>query len=252
MLIDWFTVGAQALNFVVLVWLLKHFLYRPILDAIDAREKGIADRLADANGKTADAQKQREEFDAKDRTFDEQRAALLTRATADAKTEHDRLIDEAQKEGEALRATQAAALKTDGVRLEKQLAGAACDEVFAIARKALSDLAGASLEERMGAVFTQRLSQMDSAAKQTLGSALKNPANTAVVQSAFEMPAAQQAAIRNALNETFSADVRVRFETAPDGVCGIELTAGGQKTGWSIAEYLTALNRRVAVLLDAR
>ena len=43
MLIDWFTVGAQALNFLILVWLLKRFLYKPILDAIDAREKRIAD-----------------------------------------------------------------------------------------------------------------------------------------------------------------------------------------------------------------
>ena len=42
MLIDWFTVGAQVLNFLILVWLLKHFLYKPILNAIDAREKRIA------------------------------------------------------------------------------------------------------------------------------------------------------------------------------------------------------------------
>ena len=42
MLIDWFTVGAQGINFVILVWLLKHFLYKPILGAIDAREKHIA------------------------------------------------------------------------------------------------------------------------------------------------------------------------------------------------------------------
>jgi large-conductance mechanosensitive channel len=38
-LIDWFTVVAQVINFLILVWLLKHFLYQPILDAIDAREK---------------------------------------------------------------------------------------------------------------------------------------------------------------------------------------------------------------------
>ena len=42
MLIDWFTVGAQALNFLILVWLMKRFLYKPILHAIDAREKRIA------------------------------------------------------------------------------------------------------------------------------------------------------------------------------------------------------------------
>ena len=48
MLIDWFTVGAQVLNFLILVWLLKRFLYKPILNAIDAREKRIAAELADA------------------------------------------------------------------------------------------------------------------------------------------------------------------------------------------------------------
>ena len=62
MLIDWFTVGAQALNFIILVWLLKRFLYKPILNAVDAREKRIAAELADANAKKAEAQKERDEF----------------------------------------------------------------------------------------------------------------------------------------------------------------------------------------------
>ena len=39
MLIDWFTICAQALNFLILVWLMKRFLYKPILHAIDEREK---------------------------------------------------------------------------------------------------------------------------------------------------------------------------------------------------------------------
>jgi len=51
MLIDWFTVVAQVVNFLILVWLLKRFLYRPILNAIDAREKRIATKLADAAAK---------------------------------------------------------------------------------------------------------------------------------------------------------------------------------------------------------
>lgn len=65
MLFDWFTVGAQVLNFLVLVWLMKRFLYKPVLDAIDAREKRIAQSLADAALKDAAAQKERDEFQAK-------------------------------------------------------------------------------------------------------------------------------------------------------------------------------------------
>jgi len=56
-LIDWFTVGAQALNFVILVWLMKRFLYKPVLAAIDVREKRIAKEIADADAKKADAQR---------------------------------------------------------------------------------------------------------------------------------------------------------------------------------------------------
>lgn len=65
MLIDWFTVGAQTLNFLILVWLMKRFLYQPVLDAIDAREQRIAQELADAAQKQAQAQQEREEFQKK-------------------------------------------------------------------------------------------------------------------------------------------------------------------------------------------
>jgi F-type H+-transporting ATPase subunit b len=251
MLIDWFTVGAQALNFLVLVWVLKHFLYKPILDAIAAREKGIAAKLADADAKTNEAKKQRSDFEGKNKAFDEQRAGLLSKATDEAKTEHDRLMDEAHKEADGFRATQAASLKNDRARLSKEITRTASDEVFAIARKTLADLATEDLEERVGAVFTRRLGEMDGKAKETMGSALRSLKDPAVVQSAFEMPEAQRATIQNALNETFSAEIRVRFEAAPDRICGIELTANGQKIGWNIAEYLTSLDGKVDALLEA-
>ena len=250
MLIDWFTVGAQALNFLVLVWVLKHFLYKPILDAIAAREKGIAAKLADADAKTKEAQKQRDDFEGKNKAFDEQRAALLSKATEDAKTEHDRLIGDAQKEADGLRTAQAETLKNDEARLGQEITRMAAGEVFAIVRKTLADLATASLEERVGAVFTRRLGEMDGKAKETLGAALRSSKDQPVVQSAFDMPAGQRATIQNALNETFSADIRVRFEAVPDRICGIELTANGQKIGWSIAEYLTSLDRKVGALLN--
>ena len=49
MSIDWVTVLAQIANFLVLLWLLKRFLYRPILNGIDAREAAIAQRISDAD-----------------------------------------------------------------------------------------------------------------------------------------------------------------------------------------------------------
>jgi len=85
--------------------------------------------------------------------------------------------------------------------------------VFAITRKALTDLATASLEERVGEVFYPPTAEMDGKAKETLGAALKTAPEPAVVRSAFELPKDQRAAIQNAVNETFSADIHLRFET---------------------------------------
>jgi F-type H+-transporting ATPase subunit b len=252
MLIDWFTVGAQVLNFLILVGLLQHFFYKPILAAIDAREKRIADQLLGATAKQADAQKEHDEFDRKNKAIDEQRSALLTKATEEAKTEHDRLIGEAKKEADTTRIGQAAALKSDNARLSKEITRTAANEVFGIARKTLSDLSTASLEERMAEVFTRRLREIDAHAKATMKAAIKASSDPVVIRSTFDQPADQKAAIQNAINETFASDVRIRFETASDGVCGIELTAGGQKIAWTITNYLDALNGKIGELLSAQ
>jgi F-type H+-transporting ATPase subunit b len=251
MLIDWFTVGAQALNFLILVWLLKRFLYKPILNAIDLREKGIAAELADAAAKKTEAQKEHDEFNHKNEEFDQQRAALSAKVAAEAKTERARLLAEAGNAADALRTKRADALRGDAHNLSQAISRRTQQEVFAIARKALADLATVSLEERLAEVFSRNVREMDGKAKETIGHALKTSSDPALVRSAFELPADQRAAIQNALNETFSAEVRVRFETAPDLVGGIELSTNGQKVGWNIAAYLASMEKSVEELVSA-
>src|ERR1700691_4973466 len=141
MLIDWFTVGAQVLNFLILVWLLKRFLYKPVLDAIDARESSIAVELETAAAKQAEAQRERDEFKAKNLEFDAQHSALLAKATEQSDADRRRLLDEARKEAEDSRIKYADALRADGARLESKITQLAKDEIFGIARKALADLA---------------------------------------------------------------------------------------------------------------
>ncbi|MHB1307967.1 MAG: F0F1 ATP synthase subunit delta [Limisphaerales bacterium] len=252
MLIDWFTVGAQVLNFLILVWLMKRFLYQPILNAIDAREKRIAQELADADATKAVAMKERAEFQQKNETFAEQRAALWSKATDEAKAERERLLGEARKAADALSAKRQESLANDARNLNQAITRRTQDEVFAIARKALGDLATTSLEERMSEVFTRRLRELSDEAKHVLAEALKTAPEPALVRSAFDLPADQRAAIQHTLNETFAAEVRVRFETAPDLVSGIELSSNGQKVAWSVAGYLASLEEGVGELLKAK
>lgn len=251
MLIDWFTVGAQTLNFLVLVWLLKRFLYKPILDAIDAREKGVAKELADADAKRTDAQRERDEFQHKNEAFDQQRAALLAKAADEARVERQRLLEEARKAAAALADRRHEALQTEARSLNEAISLSARNEVFAIARKVLADLAGATLEERMGEVLIDRLRAMDGHAKACLAEALKTASGPAIVRSTFGLPEAQRAALKSALDETVSTDIQVRFEVAPGLISGVELSANGQKVAWSISDYLKSLERNVDELAQA-
>ena len=249
MLIDWFTVAAQALNFLILVWLMRRFLYKPILHAIDEREKHVATELANADAKKAEAQKEHDEFQQKNTEFDQQRADLMSKATGEAQAERQRLLDEARKAADAASSKRQESLRAEEQNLHQAISRRTQQEVFAIARKTLSDLATVSLEERLGEVFTRRLREMNGNTKDALGKALKTSSDPGIVRSTFDLPADQRAAIQNALNETFSAEVRVRFETAPDLIGGIELTANGQKVAWSIADYLASMEQGVDELL---
>jgi F-type H+-transporting ATPase subunit b len=249
MLIDWFTVGAQVLNFLILVWLLKRFLYKPILHAIEKREKRIAAELANADKIKAEAQKESFEFKHKNEEFDQQRALLLRNATDEAKTERQRLLNAAREAATALSSKRQEALRNDEHNLHQAISRQTQQEVFAIARKALTDLATTSLEERLVEVFTRRLREMDGQVKADLAEALKTSSEPAIVRSAFDLPAEQRAAIQNALNETFSAEIQIQFETAPDLISGIELTTNGQKVAWSITDYLASLEKGVDELL---
>jgi F-type H+-transporting ATPase subunit b len=252
MLIDWFTVGAQALNFIILVWLLKRFLYKPILNAVDAREKRIAAELAAADAKKADSQKEHDEFRHKNDEFDQQRAALLSKALDEVKAERQRLLDDARKAADTLSAKRQETLRSDAHNLSQAIRRRTEKEVFAIARRALTDLASTSLEERMGEVFTRRLRALEGDAKESVSRALKAAPELALMRSAFDLPAEQRATIQNALNETFASEIQVRFETAPDLISGIELITNGQKVAWSIADYLASLEKGVAELLQEK
>lgn len=250
MLIDWFTVGAQVLNFVILVWLLKKFLYKPVLDAIDARESLIAKQIADANAVQATAQAQCESFLQKSTDFDKDRAALLAKAQEDAKAQSIRLMDAARKTADDLKAKQLAAQHEAAASLSHSLGERLRSEVFAIARQTLVELAGADLEVRTTEVFVSHLHTLDGATKAELEAAFKTTGSCAVLRSAFDLPVVQRAVIQDAVNGVFATSITLQFETTADLVGGIELVVGGQKLAWTIAQHLESLQSAVTKLLN--
>jgi len=248
MLIDWFTVLAQVLNFLILIGLLKHFLYKPVRAAIDAREKKVAKEIADADAREAHSQQENEAFTKKNAEFDQQRAGLLVRAIDDAKKESGRLSEEARLAAVASAAEREESWKAeelssrDSVRLRIQ------QEVLAIARRALTDLSGKTLEESVIDLFVRRLGGMADDAKQKLRSAFTASSGPAVIRSAFDLTPLQKSAVEKEVKNLTNPTTEIRYETRSDLIAGIELNAGGQQIGWSISDYLKAIEKGVADL----
>jgi F-type H+-transporting ATPase subunit b len=252
MLIDWFTVAAQAINFLILVWLLKRFLYQPILRAIDAREKRIASELADAAAQKTEAQKARDEFTSKNHEFDQQRASLLNQATEAANAERRRLMDDARKESDIFRAKQQDEVRNNQQTLWRNISRRTQEEIFAVAQKTLSDLAGANLEQQIIGVFIRKLHELDGAQREKMESALKVGTGPLIVRSTFALSTQLRSDVENTVKEVLGEKMQIQFETAPELVAGVELTANGQKVSWSIAEYLKTMKSGIAEILDGQ
>jgi len=249
MLIDWFTVSAQVVNFLILVWLLKRFLYRPILDAIDAREQRIATKIADAEAKDREAQKQQQAYRLKNEAFEQQRNTQINQMQAAVNTERERLLDAARKDSEVLRKRLVQAQRNEQLTLNEELRCRTQKEVFAIARKALCDLAGTALEQRMTEIFIARLRELDAGEITRLKSTFNDSLR---IQTAFKLSAQQQTDIEEQLAEVFGKQKSVEFVIAADLISGIEISANGRKIAWSITDYLGALERSVDELLKPR
>ena len=228
------------------------FLYRPVLDAIDARERRIAARLQDAEEQAAEAGRQREDYRRRGEALERERSALLEKAGEEAEAERRRLIDQARREATDLRARLEEGLRDERRELLAAVSAHARREVFAIARKSLADLASVDLEQRIAETFVERLRGLDGERRERLAAALGESSRPAAVRSAFELPAAQRTAIEEALRQNLGVGDAVRFETVPDLVAGIELATDGHKLTWSLADYLAALEDSVNEVFERK
>jgi F-type H+-transporting ATPase subunit b len=250
MLIDWFTVIAQVVNFLILVWLMKKFLYKPILGAIESREKKIAAELADADKKKQEAKEESDEFKRKNEEIDKERASLLAKASDEANSQGKQMLNEARKTADDLKISREEVLRNDFNNLNQMISDRMQKEVFSITKKVLVDLSGMSLEERMVQVFIHRLKELN---KEKFNEILEASADKPfLIYSAFDLSVENKAEIQNVLNLVFSIEVQIKFKTKPELISGIELVMNGQKLAWSIEEYLVSLENSIGNLVDAK
>jgi len=235
MSIDWITVTAQIANFLVLVWLLKRFLYRPILDGIDAREAEITERMDAATRAKEDAAAVQATFEVKRDALQSEHAKMAEAIRHQAQQERDALLAEAHQRIDRERAAWQAHQDAEAHSFAVKLQRAGGQALLEMTRKALGDLAGTSLEAQMAAHMGSELAAM----KDDVLHAAGEPTE-AIVTSSTTLPDAAQDAFRTALAQHFP-QTKARFVTDPTQAPGVAVQLGGAQIVWSVDSYIEGL-----------
>lgn len=244
MLIDWFTVVAQVVNFLVLVWLLKKFLYARVLRAIETRESKIAKDLTDAAAKEKEAAQQLSRYQAKTREIEQQRESMLAQAKADAEKVRSGLLDSTREQVRQLDARWRADLDRERDAFLRDVRRRAAAQILTIARRTVADLSGMELQECAVRVFLEKLSALGRAEWGRVAH------GEVFVRSAMDLPENTQARIRETIEERAESRVDIRFERDAALGFGLELRGNGWRLGWNSESYLESLEADVARVLE--
>ena len=242
---------ANWVNFFILVWLMAKFLYRPIINAMNEREKRIAANIKDAAEKADVATKEAETYRLKNAEFDKNREAELNKMREEIESLRKSMSAEVKSEVEELRKRWKDELDNERRSLAEDAKRVAAKQFSEFAVHVLKDLADETMEERIASKFVSRIENLSSEDKAKLASAV-GAADSVSLRSSFALSKAAQDKIVAAVKKASGKDaLDVEVKQSADVVCGIELDAGSWSVMWSLASYLDKFSEDLDGALDA-
>ena len=219
MTIDWWTLGFQAVNVVVLVWLLQHFFWRPVAAIIEQRRSTTEKALAGAKEAQDKAEAAMAGIATTRAGFAHEHDAILAAAHAEAENAGKATLAAAKTEAEAHTAAAHAATLAEHDADETAWTGRASQLAIQIAGRLAARLQGPAVSAAFVDWLVSSIHAMPDAAR--AAAAAETGGFEAV--SAEELAPAEQEHIRSLIANAFGAQPRISFRTDPALIAGIEL-----------------------------
>ena len=245
MLINWFTVVAQIVNFLILVALLRWFLYQPILQVMQKRQNRLEQQWQEVEITQKEAQKTIDHYHQKQEDLEQQRQDFLAQARADAEQERKQLLTEARQDIAAQRHTWQESWYQEKATFLRTLRQQIIQQTLNIARQAVASLANAPLEQQMIRVFCDRLTQLETEKHDAIGRALAQSDQPLQIISHFDIPADLRHQLIDTLQAQWAIAQSPQFVTDRQLMCGIQLKLAGQEVCWNLDTYLKNLEQRL-------
>ncbi len=250
MLIDWFTVASQLLNFIILVVLLKYLLYDRIIRAMDEREEKVQSRLEDANKKKNEAEEEVRKYQDKNRELEKNRKEILAEAKNEAEDRKKALLQDIRTETENVRKKWIESVESEKEAFLKDLRQMTGRHVYAAVKKVLGDLTNEALEKQMVNAFVKQIRTVNDDRIKPFVDAVQESNRDLRVLSGFEMSSNYREKIKKTIHEKIGANINISYETDPDMGLDMELRTAGRRFSWGIKDYLDRLEQEAGQALE--
>lgn len=248
MIVDLFTVIVQIVNFLILLFLLKKFLFNRIINIIDERESQIGKQFAEAEQKEKDAElefeKQRKAREKLEREWEDN----LIKIKREIEEARGKMLEEARSSVNEAQGEWERAILIQRDSFLKELRKLSCQQVFHISKKVLADLANARLEDQLIGSFIVQLEELDGHQRQEFkrdefkesGGRIRDKVE---INTAFPLSEGVKDLLINKVKQLIDKDALPVFSVSPDLICGIELKTESKKLAWSMEHYLDLLEK---------
>jgi F-type H+-transporting ATPase subunit b len=236
--LNWSTVILEIINFLVLVWILKHFLYRPVLNVIEQRRVGIEATLSEAKQREEAAEKLRAQFENRLAEWQQDKEAAREQLQREIQQQRQRALAELEEALDAEREKTSVVEQRRARELEEGRERAALKLGARFATRLLERLSGPPLEARIVELFSQELTELDGAQREALRRAVAADGDAIEVHSAFALDATQRQELSQALEKTLGRAVRLSFVEEPDLIAGLSLSLGDWAVGANLRDEL--------------
>jgi len=224
--LNWSTFILEIINFLILVWILKRFLYKPVMDAIAARRAGIEQEMQAASQKDEEAQVLKTQYE--HRLEDWEREKRAAREQLHTEIEQERQRRQAQLQSSLAQEQQKARVIAAQQEQERQHQSEqqALQNGVRFTSKLLSELASAELEARLVDKLLEQLQTLPAAERDRLRQALNAHELTAQIQTAFPLNQDRRKRLQQALQNFSDQRVACEFEQDPDLLAGTRIRLG--------------------------
>ncbi|GAA3996638.1 hypothetical protein GCM10022279_20360 [Comamonas faecalis] len=240
MSIDWVTVAAQLVNFLVLVWLLRRFLYRPILDGIDAREAEIARRMAAADAARTQAEAAQQRYQQQYEHSVSTQQAMVAQALQSTEHEREKLLQDTRSQLEREQQNWRSQLEHEREDFLARLQQAGALTLTDLTRKALHELADTPLEAAIARHLGPRLAPLAAELRDAAGASQE-----ATVTTHAALGDDVQAQLRSEL-AAYLPGVVLRFAVDAAQAPGLTIQVGGARVAWTLDSYMDGFERTLA------